>query len=314
MDAYVEWFEGDGEKGQQALAMLRLLGLFDRPADAGCLAALWLGPIEALTQPLIGLSEAQRNIVLTRLENAKLVNVNRSVGGALLSLDAHPLLREYFANALRESWPEAWKAAHKRLYEHLTTTTPDKSAPTLDDLQPLYQAVAHGCLAGMQREACDKVYRDRILRGTGPDGNYSTFRLGAVGADLGAVACFFDRPWSRVSLNLRPSTQGWLLNEAAYSLRALGRLTEALEPMRAGLETARKQEHWNNVATAAGNLSELELTLGEVEPAIRDGETGVAYADRSGDAFRRLANSTAHAGALHEVGQRTEAGRLYAEA
>ena len=41
MDAYVEWFESDGEKGQQALAMLRLLGLFDRPADAGCLAALW---------------------------------------------------------------------------------------------------------------------------------------------------------------------------------------------------------------------------------------------------------------------------------
>ena len=237
MDAYAEWFESDGEKGQQALAMLRLLGLFDRPADAGCLAALWRAPpIEGLTEPLIALSEAQRNIVLTRLANAKLVTVNRAAGGALLSLDAHPLLREYFANALRENRPEAWKAAHKRLYEHLTTTTPDKPAPTLDDLQPLYQAVAHGCLAGMQQEACDKVYRDRILRGTGPDGFYSAIQLGAVGADLGAVACFFDPPWSRVSPNLTPPLRRGCSTKPPFSLRALGRLTEALEPMRAGLD------------------------------------------------------------------------------
>src|SRR6202034_579986 len=100
---------------------------------------------------LTGLSEAQRNIVLTRLANAKLVTVNRAASGALISLDAHPLLREYFAKDLRESRPETWKAAHRQLYEHLITTTPDKDAPTLDDLQPLYQAVAHGCFAGMQQ-------------------------------------------------------------------------------------------------------------------------------------------------------------------
>jgi hypothetical protein len=154
MDAYAEWFDGDGENGQRALAMLRLLGLFDRPADTGCLTELWRAPpIEGLTEPLIALSEAQRNVVLTRLASAKLVTVNRRVGGALVSLDAHPLLREYFANALREKQPEAWKAAHKRLYEHLTTTTFDKPAPTLDDLQPLYQAVAHGCHAGLVTSA-----------------------------------------------------------------------------------------------------------------------------------------------------------------
>jgi hypothetical protein len=183
MDAYAEWFESDGEKGQRALAMLRLLGLFDRPADAGCLAALWRAPpIEDLTELLIALKEAQRNIVLTRLSGAKLVTINRSAAGALVSLDAHPLLREYFANALREKWPEAWKAAHKRLYQHLTTTTPDKIVATLDDLQPLYHAVAHGCFAGLQQDAREKVYQDRILRGANSAGFYSTNRLGAFGA------------------------------------------------------------------------------------------------------------------------------------
>ena len=94
--------------------------------------------------------------------------MNRDAGsGVLLSLDAHPLLREYFARQLRQQQPEAWRAAHRRLYEHLCATTKEGDQPTLEDLQPLYQAVAHGCQAGLQQEACDEVYRARIQRGTG---------------------------------------------------------------------------------------------------------------------------------------------------
>ena len=148
--------------------MLRLMGLFDRPAEAGCLEALWRArAIDGLTEPLIALSEASANRA-ERLTAAKLVTVNRDAGGGLVSLDAHPLLREYFAKHLREGRAEAWKAAHRRLYAHLTATTQDKETPTLDDLQPLYQAVAHGCHAGMQQEACDTVYIGRIMRGSNP--------------------------------------------------------------------------------------------------------------------------------------------------
>jgi hypothetical protein len=45
MDAYVHWFEGEAEDGPRALAILRLLGLFDRPANAGCLGALAQSPL-----------------------------------------------------------------------------------------------------------------------------------------------------------------------------------------------------------------------------------------------------------------------------
>jgi hypothetical protein len=158
---------------------------------------LWKGPfIPDLTEPLAGISEAHRNLAITRLEGAKLVTVSRDGSGTLLTLDAHPLLREYFGKTLREQRPEAWRAAHRRLYEHLCTTTKDKPQPTLEDLQPLYQAVAHGCQAGMQQEACDTVYQGRILRG---GEFYSSKKLGALGSDLGAIACFFEQPWSRVS-------------------------------------------------------------------------------------------------------------------
>src|ERR1019366_4213050 len=80
-------------------------------------------------------------------------------------------------------------------------------------------------------------------------------------------ASFVDRslqPWSRVSPALTEADQPWLLSEAGLRLRALGRLTEAVEPMRAGLEMCIKQERWNNAAISARNLAQLELSLGEV--------------------------------------------------
>ena len=107
------------------LGDMRLLGLFDRPAMADCLNALWTGDeIGGLTGSLLGISDAQRNITLKRLEDANLITVNRDRGSeALVSLDAHPLLREYFATRLRKELPGAWRAAHRRLYEHLRDTT-----------------------------------------------------------------------------------------------------------------------------------------------------------------------------------------------
>ena len=69
-----------------------------------------------------------------------------------------------------------------------------------------------------------------------------------------------------------------------------------------------------NAATAASNLSESELTLGDVGAAIRDGERAVAHADRSGNAGRRTINRTTHADAWHQAGQRAAAEARFVEA
>ncbi len=213
MEAYEKWFAGEGAQGQRQLAILRLLGLFDRPASKDCLDALRAEPVIAgLTEALVGLTPRQWKLALSRLEEINLLSVQDDG-----SVDCHPLLREYFATQLRRQQPETWRAAHRRLYEHLCATTKDLPQPTLEDLQPLYQAVAHGCQAGLQQKACEKVYRDRIQRGQEA---YSTNKLGALGSDLGAVACFFETPWSRVSPALTETDQAWLLNEAAFRLRA----------------------------------------------------------------------------------------------
>ena len=287
MEAYVKWMEDDSDEARREVALLKLLGLFDRPATADCVAALRQAPaIPGLTEPLVGLAEDDWEFSLTALRDAKLLTVNREEGsGVLVALDAHPLLREYFARQLRRQQPEAWRAAHRRLYEHLCATTKEGDQPTLEDLQPLYQAVAHGCQAGLQQEACDKVYRDRIQRGQEA---YSTKKLGAFGSDLGAIACFFETPWSRVSPALTETEQAWLLNEAAFTPARLG-------PADRG---PRADAGWAGDARQAGGLEERRHQRQQPERAGADAGRG----GRGGGGRRAVRVATPTAAAMRFSG------------
>lgn len=315
MAAYERWLAGAGEEGARQLAVLRLLGLFDRPADIGCLAALRSVPvIEGLTEPLVGLDDDDWSLVVSSLADCGLVTAPAGPWRANWespALDAHPLVREYFAARLREENPDGWRAAHGRLYEHLKEST-EYRPHTVSGLQPLYQAVAHGCLAGRHQEVGEEVYWDRIQRGKEC---YSSKKLGASGANLGAVVCFFEKPRSRVSPALRDADQAWLLGEAGLYLWSLGRPAEAREPIRAGLKMFVELEHWTATARVASNLSELELNLGNIRAALKDAEKSVAYADRSGgDGLERIAVRTTLADALHQAGHPDEALAILREA
>ena len=325
MSVYETWLPQNSADGAVELAILRLIGLFDRPASAACLEQLRAEPVIAgLTEPLVGLSEEDWNIAVSQLEEVGLLK--RKPAGATYSLDAHPLVREFFAWRLKTNFDdspeqsrasvdvslanstgstsgsllasnshgtdrdghvgEAFVAAQCRLYEYLCRTTEYRPS-TLADLQPLYQAVVHGCLAGLHERACNEVYWDRIEHGGGRGGNYSSFTLGANSANLSAVRCFFQKPWSQLSPNLCPKSKAWILSETAFSLRALGRLTEAIEPMRASLALAIEQQDWSLAAVRAKNLSELELTMGSISEAIAVARNAIDLADRSAVLFWR---------------------------
>ena len=322
MAAYEMFFEAEGEKGKRQLAILRLLGLFDSKASHECLAELRREPaIAGLTEALVGLRDTAWQSSLDRLREAGLVELLED------GVDAHPLIREYFARRLQGlgldvgaglALPSgvttgnnaAWREAHGRLFDFLKENTEHQPA-TLAGLQPLYQAVYHGCQAGRQQEAYDDVYQARIVRHSQ---FFSSNRLGAFGADLGAVACFFETPWSRVSPSLTEADQAWLLNQAAFHLRALGRLREAVEPMRAVLNVDIESSRWKEAAASASNLSELEITLGQVAAAVADAEQSVVFADRSGVAVWRMASRTTLADARHQAGEEGAALELFHEA
>jgi tetratricopeptide (TPR) repeat protein len=276
-------------------------------------------PIKGLTGELQNLSGAQWQYALQHLRDLRLLAPLELAPSELATkdedrpdtLDCHPLVREYFGEKLQQNHPEAWKEAHNRLYEYYKNL-PEKELPdSLEEMEPLFAAVTHGCRAGRHYEVEIEVYWERINRGTE---FYTTNKLGAFGADLAALSHFFEEPWRKPALELPDREKAMVLSWAGFRLRALGRLREAAEPMKAGMELSAQKNDWKGAAQDAGNLSELYLTLGEVAQAVEYARLSVEYADRSGDGFQRCGKRTTLADALHQAGELTEADRLFREA
>jgi tetratricopeptide (TPR) repeat protein len=301
---YARWL-GEGPE----LAALRLLGLFDRPAGPKALAALRAKPaIPGLTEPLIDLREEDWQLALSNLrEHGLLLPADPHQPG---TLDAHPLVRIFFQEELEKQRPEAWQAGNLRLYEHLQKEAPDLP-DTLEAMEPLFTAMVHGCRAGRQQEALHEVYWRRIQRGKKV---FSTNKLGAIGSELSALSGLFDRPWEQPSTRLTSADQAFLLSEAGFRLRALGRPAEAVQPMEAGLREFESQQDWNNAAQAASNLSELTLILGEVERAEGFGKQNVDLAARGAGGFWQMVGLSTLADAVHQAGLLGESAKAFRKA
>jgi tetratricopeptide (TPR) repeat protein len=297
------------------LAIMHMIGLFDRPASGDCLKALRAKPaIEGLTDAIVDLDDDAWRRAVERLREVRLLSPPDPK--APDALDAHPLAREWFGEQLRQTNEAAWKAAHGRLYEHLRDTTREGKTPTLSDLAPLYQAIAHGCRAGRHQEALDKIYVDRVCRRL-PGGDiefYPTRKLGAFGSNLAAISWFFVTPYATPIAALSAADRSWALAEASFPLRAQGRIAEAVPAMRAALRMDAESASWRNAAIAASNLSQTELLVGEVAAAVATAEQSVAHSDRSGSEFEMLTKRVTLADALHAAGQRNKAETLFADA
>jgi len=305
MVAYERWF---GESVERDI--LLLMGLFDRPVTEEVLAELLKEPVlPGVTEHVVGIGEEDFQSALTHLRDVSLLGAE--AGHKTGTLDCHPLVREHFGAKLCETNPEGWQKAHLRLY-HYFKNLPKKEKPdTLQEMEPLFAAVAHGCKAGLHQEVRVEVFWKRIRRGKEA---YLIKKLGAFGSDLAALSFFFALPWSQPVAGLTEAAKAVVLSWAAFGLRAVGRLQEAIQPMKAGLELGIQQEDWIGAAQDASNLSELLLTLGDVPGAVAMARQSVAHADRSGDAFQMESDRTALADALHVSGAKTEAEKWFREA
>ena len=303
MQSYEEWFSSEQQHSAE-LALLRLLGLFDHPIELDVLQVLQQAQIPQLTQGIK--PNAWLDAIATLREDHHLLAQANNIKDE--QLDCHPLIRAYFAHQLQNSAPDAWRAAHSKLYEYYKGLPSKEQPDTLEEMQPLFRAVAHGCAAGLHQQALDEVYYPRIRR-SGKD--YLIRQLGAFSDELATLAHFFAIPWDTPAAGLTEDDQAAALSWAGFRLRALGRLREAQQPIRAGEDMSAEQEDWKGAAVDASNLSELQLTLGEVQSAVASGKRSVEHADRSGDLFQRMARRTTHADALHQYGDQDAALALF---
>ncbi len=195
--------------------LLQVLGLFDRPAELAAIKAVRKTPaIPGLTEHIGKMDAAAWLRLLEDLRRVKLIAAADRHQAEVL--DAHPLVREHFGEQLKQANAAAWREAHSRLYEYYKKQAPDQP-DTLEAMAPLYAAVAHGCAAGRHQEALVEVYWRRIRRDTDA---YSITKLGAFGADLAALAGFFDPPWCQPVVGLREGSKALVLTEAGFDLRA----------------------------------------------------------------------------------------------
>jgi tetratricopeptide (TPR) repeat protein len=182
MESYQNWL-GEGPE----LAILRMLGLFDRPADEQTFGVLLKSPaIPGLTGSLTDVSPAEWQTILAKLRRTKLLAREDPHNPG--QLDTHPLVREYFGEQLRSQQRDAWKECNKRLYHYYQTFAP-QLPESFTEMEPLFSAVICGCNAGLYREALHEVYIPRIQRG---DASYAANILGARGALLSALVHFFE--------------------------------------------------------------------------------------------------------------------------
>lgn len=182
MRSYDGMFAADGSDQARAChQVLCLLGLFDRPAPLALIAAVRReGKIVGLTDALTDLSLKDACRELTRLGLL-------SNSGSREILTTHPLVREHYVRILCGDLDCGAREAHARIYRYLCRTTPTLPI-TLLEMEPLFQAVYHGCRAGLGPEVLASVYRARIQHGEA----YASSRLGALGPLLAALSQFFQ--------------------------------------------------------------------------------------------------------------------------
>ena len=218
MESYQMWL-GEGPE----LSVLRILGLFDRPADTKVLEALLKPPaIAGLTEPLLDLTPIEWRTILAKLRRARLVaEADPHHQG---HLDMHPLVREYFGEQLRSHQTDAWKECNRRLYLHYQALAP-QLPDNVREMEPLFLAVICGCNAGLFHKALHEIYIPRIQRG---NASFAANILGARGALLSVLIHFFqDGRWGspvRARLegqSLTEDDQLFILIQAAVNMTAL---------------------------------------------------------------------------------------------
>src|SRR4029077_3917021 len=217
MKSYQTWF-GEGPE----LSVLRMLGLFDRPAEEKAIAALLKPPaIPGLTESLTNLSPTEWRAILARLRRARLISGEDPHNPGYV--DTHPLVREYYGEQLRGQRSDAWKECNRRLFRYYRTLAP-QLPESFAKMEPLFLAVICGCNAGLFREALHEVYIPRIQRG---NASFAAKVLRARGTLLSILVHFFEHgrwgslaPTAVESQKLTAEDQLFVLTQARLYLTA----------------------------------------------------------------------------------------------
>lgn len=185
----------------------------------------------------------------------------------------HPLIKGYFESNFND---KDKKLCHKRIYHYIGEYAP-KQPETLEEMQPLFEQVYHGCAAELHDKVWWNVYQERIHR---KEEYFFTKKLGAWETDLALVKTFFPRgDLSNMPLVSKKSDQSWLLNEAGLALLNTGRPKEAEEPINKHNEIKIELKDWRNASMGYQNLADLRFRIGELWAGLDNAKKALEMAE-----------------------------------
>ncbi len=276
MSCYSRWLRERDDTA--ALAILHLIGLFDRPAEPTAMAALLAAPgLDDLSAGLRQVGGDAWNGTVEELQRMGLLNEDAPDWPGVL--DAHPLVREHFRDELQLQ-PSLWELGNRVLFGHYRDLPADHQPSERRSMGALYAAVTHGCAAGDSQEVFDEVLLERIWRDR--RSNFSTRRLGLTGDEIAALSNYFEhRRWTKLSdLHLSASAQSLIRTNAGVRLRQIGRLMDARECFAAALaaidQRAAGTDELLDASYAAAQLCELLVIAGKLDGATSDAVDGTA--------------------------------------
>lgn len=320
------WFDSALAEEHQKLdqELVRILGLFDRPAPWGALQALKeAAPIAGLTLALHEADEEAMFESLARLCQWGLLNADLTQRDP--ELDAHPLVREYFGALLEKDEPQVWQAAHSVLFDWFCSL-PEKVWPdTLEEMEPLFRAVGHGCKAERYLTAL-KVFQIRLQRQVDNADQYCMSELGGYSSALTTLLNFFPDGWNHQPVTADAGHSGeklneiyrsWLLSEVAYCLASLGWLDDALVLARVSNQRKKDLSNWKGFCLTSNNIVELLTCLGrwkEAEAVSREAAGAAKFIDDDYCFFCTIDASAYMGLCLHGQGRLSEAFAAYINA
>ena len=329
VDAFTIWLQRKPE-----LNILFIMGLLDLLLEVDAMNALHHDrTLEALLRPpaIKGVTDYVHECssehwqsAITRLRNLRLLTENTVFFDTSIDvtqetpvypeqrriLDCHLLVREYFAEQLCKRLPDSWQETQNRLYDYYTHRAEKALSDTLEEMQPLFAAIRHGCQAGQYQYVFQNIYWNQIHRDTE---DYCAKTLGAPGADFVALSHFFTPSWKHPVEYLPDEIQIRLLDIAAMRLEEAGRWREATELVKKGMVFWNTQGNWEEAARHANILSRLLLPLGEVEQAVIHAHLALQLTEQSEDRTNRMIMRMRLISVLHLSGNLQEAEQVCRE-
>ncbi|MFJ8554906.1 trypsin-like peptidase domain-containing protein [Streptomyces sp. NPDC093676] len=285
-------------------ALLTGFSVFRTPVDGDALGAV-LTRQSASPEPELVRAHA---VAVVHLVDARVIQQDQ---GGRLSL--HPLVRDYYYKRATDGQETARLHEWAKHYYLRLADSHSEPLTTLEDLAPLIEAVHHACRSGAHAEAYTLI-TDRLYVG---DRGLITRVLNAYDMVLACFADFFPRGDFRRephTVSSDPAMRGWVLHEVATSLQMLGRLWEAVEPLRRAEAAFRALGRYHQAAVSCQNRTELHLALGQLAKAQEAIDDAFDLAARAGDQEDVLVAETLRGALHHHRSEHDEAEQAFTSA